>query len=96
MENILWIIYWIGVVLCPIFVGMMFGKRFWKDPFALIDIYAPLAILSLLWPIFVLLITIMGLAAALCYVIGGMFMCLFLIGQFVGKKLKINNDIELL
>ena len=96
METLLWTVYLMGVVLCPILFGMLSGGKMKNNPFALGDVYVPLMLLSFLWPFLVLLIVIMGLTAILCLIVGGMWMALSEIGRFIGMKVfGVDADDEL-
>lgn len=96
METMLWIIYWVGVVICPILFGMLFGRKMKNNPFAFGDVYVPLALLSILWPMLVVLLISIGVVVLVCIAIGGMWMALSEIGRLIGTKVfGIDDDDEL-
>ena len=96
METMLWIIYWVGVVICPILFGMLFGRKVKNNKFVFCDVYVPLALLSILWPMLVVLLISIGFVVLVCSAIGGIWMALSELGRFIGTKVfGIDNDDEL-
>ena len=95
METMLWIIYWVGVVLCPNLFGMLM-KNIEKNWFAFWDVYVPLALVAILWPMLVVLLISIGFAVLVCIAIGWIWMSLSEIGRFIGTKVfGIDDDDEL-
>lgn len=90
METMLWIIYWVGVVLFPILVGMLFGKDIkWNelDLNAVVDSYIPIGMLAFIWPIVLLVLLLMG-SGILISILFGMFgMVLSTIGYAIRRAI---------
>jgi hypothetical protein len=90
METMLWIIYWVGVVLFPILVGMRFGKDIkWNelDMYDVFDSFVPIGMLAFLWPIVLVVLLTMG-AVVLVGILFGMFgMALSTIGYAIRRAI---------
>lgn len=78
--EVLWIVYGIGVVLCPILVGAMFkGKKF-----DVVDDGIPMFFLSLAWPIALFLVVICWCVMVVCFIPGWIWNGLLHIGSEIG------------
>jgi hypothetical protein len=90
METMLWIIYWVGVVLFPILVGILFGKDIkWKelDMYDVFDSFIPIGMLAFVWPIVLIVLLTMG-SVVLVGILFGMFgMVLSTIGYAIGRTI---------
>lgn len=90
METMLWIIYWVGVVLFPILVGMWFGKDIKWNEFDLYDVFdsfIPIGMLAFLWPM-VLIVFLTTSAVVLVGILFGMFgMALSTIGYAIRRAI---------
>lgn len=95
METMLWIIYWVGVVLSPILVGILFGKDIkWKelDLNVVFDSFIPIGMLAFLWPMVLLVLLAMG-AVVLVGILFGMFgLALSTIGYAIGRAIGTDKE----
>ena len=94
METFLWTVCWTGVVLCPILFGM-FMKNIEKNWFVFWDVYVPLAVLSLLWPLLLITLLVVGVVALMCFTSTCAWVYLSKLGRLIGRKLGIDDDDEL-
>ena len=80
-----WVIYWVGVVLFPVFIGMMLPN---KKNFKVFDEGIPFLFLSFMWP-FVVAICAAGMVVLGIVAFAG-FLWSFLmnLGSSFGRKLE--------
>ncbi len=94
METILWIIYWVGVVLFPILVGMWFGKDIkWNELGldAVFDSFIPIGMLAFLWPMVLLVFLIMGIGVLMGILFGVFGLALSTIGYVIRRAIGIDK-----
>lgn len=94
METMLWIIYWVGVVLFPILVGMQFGKDIkWNklDMYDVFDSFIPIGMLAFVWPIVLLVLLAMGVVVLVGILFGMFGMVLSTIGYAIGRTIGIDK-----
>lgn len=85
MNTLGWTIYWIGVVLSPIVVGMALPN---KKNFKVFDDGIPIFFLSFMWP-FVLVLTLFVMSiTGLAALAGMMWSFLMTLGSSLGRKLE--------
>ena len=85
MNILYWTIYWIGVVLFPIVIGMALHN---KKNFKVFDEGVPFFFLSLMWP-FVVAICVVGMIVfGIVALVGFLWSFLMTIGGSVGRKLE--------
>ena len=86
MNTLYWTIYWIGVVLSPIVIGMALPN---KKNFKVLDAGIPFFFLSLMWP-FVGAICAAGMVVfGIVALVGFLWSFLMEIGSSFGRKLEM-------
>ena len=85
MNTLYWTIYWIGVVLFPIVIGMALPN---KKNFKVLDEGVPFFFLSLMWP-FVVAICVAGLIVfGIVALVGFLWSFMMELGSSFGRKLE--------
>ena len=83
MNTLYWTIYWIGVVLSPIVIGMALPN---KKNFKVLDEGIPFFFLSLMWP-FVVAICAAGMVVfGIVALVGFLWSFLMTLGSALGRK----------
>jgi hypothetical protein len=93
MNTLYWTIYWIGVVLFPIVIGMTLPN---KNNFKVFDEGIPFFFLSLMWP-FVIAICAAGMIVlGIVALVGFLWSFLMELGSSFGRKLETPKKEEVL
>ena len=85
MTTTYWVIYWIGVVVFPIVVGMMMGG---KGNFKVFDEGIPIFLMSFVWPFVLVVIAGAMLILAVAALAGTIGTFLMTLGSSIGRKLE--------
>lgn len=85
MNTLAWTIYWIGVVLAPVVIGMSLPN---KGSFKVFEDGIPMFFLSLMWPAVLALGILVLVCTGLVALPGFLWVFLMMIGGSVGRKLE--------
>ena len=85
MTTMYWVIYWVGVVLFPVFVGMMLPN---KKNFKVIDEGIPFFLLSFMWPFVVAICAAALVVFGIVSFAGFLWSFLMELGSSFGRKLE--------
>ena len=85
MTTMYWVIYWVGVVLFPVFIGMMLPN---KKNFKVFDEGIPFFLLSFMWPFVVAICAVGMVVFGIVAFAGFLWSFLMEIGSSFGRKLK--------
>ena len=88
MNTLYWTIYWIGVVLFPIVIGMALPNK--KD-FKVFDEGIPFFLLSLMWPFVVAICAAGMIVFGIVALVGFLWSFLMELGSSFGKNWKLHQ-----
>ena len=90
MNTLAWTVYWIGVVISPIVLGMMLPN---KRKFDFFDDGMPFFFLSLLWPFVIALAIVVWAIMGLAGLVGLLWSYLMTLGSSIGRKLEKKKEV---
>ena len=85
MNTLYWTIYWIGVVLSPIVVGMTLPN---KRDFKVFEDGIPIFFMSFMWPLVIAICAACMVVLGIAALVGFLWSFLMTLGSSLGRKLE--------